>query len=338
MGRPLNKKYFGNFNIGTGGYTPVPNGNIGGDDGIGGEGIASINWSNYGNVLAVAGAPLSGLALPAPTIPGGVQATWTLVYGAGTVTTGAGKAGLNTGDVYTYPPIPGSRVVVASTTLTNATFTVTVAGTTSTLIADSQTVDLSKVTGSGTSTFTVDVFQKVVSGNIVEKGSGYTGAETFTVTLANSAAGTVPAGTIVLTTDSGNRVPGANYNVATNQDNAIIIHANVGGEGGTLIGDIREQVGSRRYRVKTADDVAVCKLVADNTPAINQAYIQATDDNGNTYYVIKLTAHRATLIQWTNNESTWLYADNEVAGWTFGSPVAPGDANHQQGLVTIENA
>jgi len=44
------------------------------------------------------------------------------------------------------------------------------------------------------------------------------------------------------------------------------------------------------------------------------------------------------LIQWSNNESTWLYADNAVAGWTFGSAVAPGDAVHSLGLVTIENA
>ena len=34
MGRPLNKKFFGNFNIGTQGYTPVPYGNIGADNGL----------------------------------------------------------------------------------------------------------------------------------------------------------------------------------------------------------------------------------------------------------------------------------------------------------------
>ena len=337
MGRPLNKKYFGNFNIGTGGYTAAPFGNIGGDDGIGGEGIASINWSEQGSWLAVAGVPLSGLQLPAPTLPGGVQAAWTLTYGADAVTTGAGNTGLVIGDVYTYAPIPGSRIAVTNTG-TNATFNVTVAGTTSTLLTDTQTVSINKVTGTGTSTFTVDVFMQIVDSTITEKGSGYTGDETITVTTANSATGTVPAGTIVLTTDSGARAAGKNYNVATNQDNAIVIHANVGGEGGTLVGDIREQVGSRRYRVTTSDGTAVCKLVADNTPATKEAYVQATDDNGNTYYVVKLTAHRATLIQWVNNEADWLYADNAVAGWTFGSPVAPGDSNHAQGLVTIENA
>ena len=83
----LNKKLFGNRNVGTTGTS---------DDDIGGEGIASINWSNYGNWLATAGgasAPLAGLQLPAPTIPGGVQATWTNYFGVAGVTTGAGKAG-----------------------------------------------------------------------------------------------------------------------------------------------------------------------------------------------------------------------------------------------------
>jgi hypothetical protein len=191
---------------------------------------------------------------------------------------------------------------------------------------------ISPATGTGAK---ADITMGLLSIAVTQKGSGYTTPADAAVSFTGS---TGAAATAVLTTDVGTKTAGTNLNVATNQNNAIIIHANVGGEGSTLIGDIQEQVGSRRYRVKTADDVKVCKLVADDTPGTKQAYIKATDDNGNTYFVIKLTAHRATLIQWSNNESTWLYADNAVAGWTFGSAVAPGDVVHSLGLVTIENA
>lgn len=180
---------------------------------------------------------------------------------------------------------------------------------------------------------TLNVTCGLLSIAVTQKGSGYTTPADAAVSFSGS---TGAAATAVLTTDSGSREAGTNHNVATNQDNAIIIHANTGA--GTQIGDIREQVGSRRYRVKTAGGVAVCKLVPTFGLGLNEAYIKATDYNGNTYFVKKLTAHRVTLIQWTNNESTWLYDNNTVAGWTFGSPVAPGDSNHLQGLVTIENA
>jgi hypothetical protein len=110
-----------------------------------------------------------------------------------------------------------------------------------------------------------------------------------------------------------------------------------------LIGDIREQVGSRRYRVTTEAGVSVCKLVTNNDPDLNEGYIKATDANGYTYFVKKLTAHRATLIRWDDagGSGGWLYIDNAVAGWTFGSPEAPTNAGNSlfdNGLVTIENA
>ena len=69
MGRPLNKKYFGNRNIGTTGTA---------DDKIGGEGVAS-----YGNIQAGTGwttAPT--VTFGTPDIPGGVQVTGTVRYKA----------------------------------------------------------------------------------------------------------------------------------------------------------------------------------------------------------------------------------------------------------------
>jgi hypothetical protein len=68
MGRPLNKKYFGNRNIGVNG------GNIT-DDNIGGEGIANFSFSNAGNYIN----RLPTIAsLAAPSIPTGVQTTGVL--------------------------------------------------------------------------------------------------------------------------------------------------------------------------------------------------------------------------------------------------------------------
>ncbi len=298
MGRPLNKKYFGNRNTGS---TSTTSDNI-----IGGEGIASINWSNYGSWLSTAGgaaAPLAGLQLPAPSLPGGVQATWTNYFGAAAVTTGAGSVGLVVGETYTYAPIPGLLVTVATSgnNGTNATFTVTTAGSTTTLLTDLQTVNLTKSAGmTGAATFAVDIQLKIVNTVINEKGSGYLGTETFTVTTANGATGTAPAGTIVLT---------------TTQENAIVIYANTSGSGSTgKIGDIVKQTNATSYKVTTADGTAVCRLSTDATPASGFAYIVATDSNSATYFVTKLTAHRATLV---NKTGTPLFADNVSVPWLF---------------------
>jgi hypothetical protein len=294
MGRPIKKTFFGNLN--TGSASTIS------DDGIGGEGVASINWSNYGSWMAVTGVPLAGLSLPAPTIVTGVQAAWNLLYGAAAVTTGAGKAGLNTGDTYTYADIPNSRIVVASTTASNATFTVTVAGTTSTLITDTQGVNLTKVAGTGTSTFLVDVYMNISTATtITEPGSGYNGTETFTVTLSNSAAGTVPAGTIVDTTSQANAITIISYLPTASQSRTG--------------GDIIKQESSRRYLVQNSDGYGQCTLTTGTLTA-GFMHIIAADFYGGTYYVTKLTARRAVL-QIRSNTSSCIYASGEVAPWNI---------------------
>lgn len=329
MGRPLNKKYFGNRNIGSSSTTA--------DNKIGGEGIASINWSNYGSWLSSAGgtnAPLAGLTLPAPTLPGGVQATWTLNYGADAVTTGAGSVGLVVGETYEYAPIPGLLVTVATSTNngTNATFTVTAAGSTTTLLTDLTGVNLTKTAGmTGAATFLVDIKLKIVSSPISEKGSGYVGTETFTVTLANSASGTVPAGTIVLTTDSG--AAGS----ATNQENAILAYAFVPAvNGGTqrLVADIVKQTNDKRYKVKTSEGTGICQLKTSGiVNAAGEMTIKATDQAGKTYFVAKLTSRKAVLVPY--GTSGHQFSSGASVKWTFGAAVAP--SGSETGVVTIEN-
>jgi hypothetical protein len=323
MGRPLNKKYFGNRNIGTGTYEGTSLGNSANyeDDHIGGEGIASINWSNYGSWLSTAGgsdAPLAGLSLPAPSIPGGVQATWTNYFGVAAVTTGAGKSGLVLNETYEYTAIPGFVVRVTNVSGTDAVFTVVSAGSTTTLLTDLQGVNITKTTGmTGAAQFLVDIRLKIVDTVIGEKGSGYTGAETFTVTTANGAIGTAPAGTIVLTTDTGAA------GTSTNQENAIIMRANLGN--GASIVDIIKQVSTKRYKVTDGTTTGIVTIGTDSTPETGEAYIVATASGG-TYYVTKLTSRKAVLVAKTGDEAL----DGMSVPWSFTSYSAT--------TVQIENA
>jgi hypothetical protein len=304
----INQKYFGNRNIGTTGTT---------DDKIGGEGIASVNFSDAGSWVATAGTPFSGLELPAPTIPGGVQATWTIYYGLYNVTTGAGKVGLNVGDTYTYPAYPGSIITVASTSGSNATFTVTADGSSTTLPTDTQGVNITKLTGSGAGVFLVDIASHIVNTVINEKGSGYGGGETFTTTRTNSSTGNIPVGTIVLTADTGN------VGSSTNQENAIFCYAKISNAiTNAQPADIIKQRSTKRFKVKTASGTAICELKSSALSSsastdTGRMTIGATDSAGGTYFVTKIGSHRCTV---TRGTGTQFATDSSVA-WTFGSAV-----------------
>jgi hypothetical protein len=426
MGRPLNKKFFGNRNIGTNGYTPVPGGNTGGDDGIGGEGVAS-----YGTIVAGSGwTATPTVTFSPPDIPGGVNVAGTAHYQAlsatvavagttayptGTPVTQTGGASFTvatlaapvtltvtaigtsanlTYNTTTLPIAVGTSVLVGGTdtascglalstyyisaspapTATSCTLTDSfanaVAGTNTlgattartpptglTFTARSGTAPagivatVTKTAGGDYTTFTatptatnntvsatgltLNVTYGLLSIAVTQKGSGYTSPADAAVAFGGS---TGAAATAVLTTDSGA------VGSATNQENAIIIHAKTTTIGTVKIGDIQEQVGSRRYRVKTSDGVAVCKLVASNSPAAGEAYILATDHTGASYWVTKLTAHRATVIP--RGDGTPDFApigtgyNSEVqaqhVGWTFGTAQAP--SGLALGSVKIENA
>jgi hypothetical protein len=177
---------------------------------------------------------------------------------------------------------------------------------------------VSPATGTGAK---ADITMGLLSVAVTQRGSGYTSPVDAQVTFSG---GTGAVATAVLTTDSG--LIGS----ATNQENAIVIRAKIDSEATVRIGDIIKQSSGRRYKVKTQDGIAVCKLVADDTPATLEAYIKATDANGNTYFVTKLTARKVVLTQWSNNESTWLFATGTSAPWSFTTTA--------NGRVIIENA
>jgi hypothetical protein len=100
------------------------------------------------------------------------------------------------------------------------------------------------------------------------------------------------------------------------------------GSGGSelLTGDIIKQVGSKRYKVKTSDGTAICKLVTTEAKGSNEMSIMATDSAGGTYLVKKLTARKAILVPVANTHGGSTSAGSQFASgasakWTFGSAV-----------------
>ena len=153
-----------------------------------------------------------------------------------------------------------------------------------------------------TGTIVVDIDGAVTAIVITDPGSGYATPPTVTITT-----GTGTQTTLTLTA------------VLTASANAVIscsawIPAANGGAS-AVAGDIDEQVASKKYRVQTAQGTGPCTLVTA-APAAGQMTIGATDDNGSTYFVKKLTARRAVLVQNVVNGS-FLFATNEAAGWNL---------------------
>ena len=323
MGRPLNKKYFGNRNIGSTG--------TGDNYGIGGEGLAAYTLAAQKGVVAINNTYkyFPTLTIPSPDLPSGVPATATVVWEVNTVS-------LAGGTTYTSGTIT-SITGLDSYASTPTRFTVSVAGGVPSFNAFTDRGEYTSIDGTAITTWAVigpggdgaaqaTVTFRLKSITTVEKGSGYTSAPTLSWARASSqtAGGQTQTGTptVALTTDSGN------VGSSTNQENAITITAwvpasgaagNISGNGTSAVtGDIVRQVGSKKYVVKTAQGVGRVTLVA-GVIAAGQANIIATDANGNTYYVTKLTAHKATLTRLVDDggDLDWVFATGAVAQWSF---------------------
>ena len=83
-------------------------------------------------------------------------------------------------------------------------------------------------------------------------------------------------------------------------------------------GDILKQEASKRYLVQNSEGQGQCKLVTTSTITAGQMFIVATDYNGSTYFVKKLTAHKAVVVQSTASGS-FLVGNNAATGWTLGA-------------------
>ena len=162
----------------------------------------------------------------------------------------------------------------------------------------------------GTAQVTTNALGNIASVTLVSAGTGYTSAPTLAVTGGTT--GTLATFTVALTSSRQNAIKGEAFITGGSQKAY----------------DIKKQEASRRYLVQTADGQGQCKLVTTSTLAAGQMNIEATDANGSKYYVRKLTARRAVLVQ-TTASGSFVYASGSAAGWTLGSASA--------GVVSIGN-
>jgi hypothetical protein len=310
MGRPLNKKYFGNRNTNTAAT---------GDDGLGGKQVASVTLGDLG---AYTTRPTVTFSAPDLAGPGGVTATGTVTSEVVTaaVSNGLTGEGYTVGDLVTFTGITGVIGYVATVgsgvgEIQSITFTEagTSRGTFTTLPAD--LTDVAVVGGTGTLA-TVNISFRAKAVVITNAGSGYTDATDAAATFTQSVTGTT-----VLTTTN---------------EKAIVVTAFIpaaNGGSSAVRGDIVKQTNDRRYKVKTAQGTGICQLVTDGVAnAAGEVSIKATDSAGGNYLVAKLTARKVVLVPAALGGSAGTqFASGKSAKWTFGDAVL-------NTTVKIENA
>lgn len=155
------------------------------------------------------------------------------------------------------------------------------------------------VTATGTATIDAGAVTAIVMTNA---GSGYTSAPT--VTIADSDVGaevTTGTATAVLT---------------SSKVNAITVTGRVVA-GSTVALDIIKQTGSRRYLATDGTNTGVVELQIDAVNAAGEANIIATDSDNGTYYVTKITAHKALVTQGTGTQ----FASGTSVPWVLDTAV-----------------
>lgn len=144
---------------------------------------------------------------------------------------------------------------------------------------------------------------------VVTAGSGYTSTATISG-AALQALGGAGTGTIVLTaTMTAN---------GTARQNGIKCETQYGsGDSEITTGDVIKQVSTKRYKVQTSQGTGTFKLVTTEAKAAGEMSIMATDSDGGTYLVSKLTARQAVLVPVAN-----AHGGSSSAGAQFASGVA----------------
>jgi len=136
---------------------------------------------------------------------------------------------------------------------------------------------------------------------LASAGTGYTSAPTITLPATT---GTTASFTVTLTTAAvQNALAFTSY--LTTGSNAV------------TGGDILKQQSSRRYLVQNSEGRGQVRLVASGTLAAGQMSLIATDGSGATFYVTKLTARKATLVNRTSTSTA--VVTGATAGWTLGA-------------------
>ena len=157
-----------------------------------------------------------------------------------------------------------------------------------------------------TGTATINARGNVATVSLTTAGSGYTSVPEASTVLATT--GTAATFLVALTTP---------LSVTGNiQASAFIPNGS-----SAKAAEIIKQEASHRYLVETSEGIGQCKLVATTSLTAGTMNIIATDVNGSTYFVQKLTARRASLTQKTVNGS-FAFASGSVAKWSIGSAAA----------------
>jgi hypothetical protein len=294
MGRPLAKRFFGNRNSGTA---------VAGDDGLGGKQVASVTLGTLGSYTT---RPTVTFSAPDLAGPGGVTATGTVTSEALSAVATAAGTGYEVGDLLTVTTAGGSAIAyVASVDTGGEVLTVNFTGTGASrgsfeALPSGAQATVTDGEGDDACTLTITFRAKAVV--ITNAGSGYSNATDAAATFTESVTGTT-----VLTANS--------TAVVGRQEPAIVAYAYV--TENNLIADIKKQVSGRRYKVETSEGTLTCKLVTDGVAnAVGEMTITATDSEGNTYYVSKLTRRKATLVRIAGG-TDYVYATGAVAKWSF---------------------
>lgn len=283
MGRPLNKKYFGNTN----------------DPTIGGEGIASVTVAGTNNNYT----EIPALTVAAPSLPTGVTAEVAVAsVGVATVTIQAGGTLYAVGDILTLVGLGAGTAATVTVATVDAPETGVITGVT--------------VTTAGAYTTVVDLTALATTDNSVA-GSGATINVTglkinaVTVTTAGSGYTSVPA---ITDLPDGNATLTAV--VTSAKQNAITMTGRIVA-GSTVALDIIKQVSSRRYKVTDGTNTGIVELTGSAVDAAGEANVVATDAAAGTYYVTKITAHRAVLVPIDGNLYPLVDGTPQSAPWTL---------------------
>lgn len=270
--------------------------------GVGGEGVLStVIVTNTGTGYSQGAVAV----FSAPQVPGGTTAAGTLTIGTPTTQGRITAVTLTSaGTGYT------STATVSITTASSVTKTGSGTGTEAVIFLNNTTgIEIGMgVTGTG-----VGASAQVTAVNSTNVTVNVANASTVTGSVVFADYGTGFAAVTSLTSSVANVIKGRAY-LSTGTDQFLC--------------DIDEQVASKKYRVRNSEGVGPVRLVTTSTLVAGQMNIEATDTNGSKYYVRKLTARKAVLVQ-TTASGSFVFADGAAAGWSL---TAAGT-----GVVLIEN-
>ena len=182
------------------------------------------------------------------------------------------------------------------------------------------------VSNSGTlyttsTTLTATFSAPQIKGGVTATGTASTDAaglvSAFTLTLAGTGYTSAPTITLPATTGTTATFTVTLFATSVTQNALAFTSYLTTGSNAVTGGDILKQQSSRRYLVQNSEGRGQVRLVASGTLAAGQMSLIATDGSGATFYVTKLTARKATLVNRTSTSTA--VVTGATAGWTLGA-------------------